>query len=117
MDNFEWSRGYTERFGLHYVNFSDPDRPRTPKASARYFSELISNNGFFKSNERPPFKPVKNKRDTNNLPMFDDFYYGTFPDDFAWSSATAAYQVEGAWNEDGNLIYRQFMHFSIDKKL
>jgi lactase-phlorizin hydrolase len=47
--------------------------------------------------------------------MFDDFYYGTFPDDFAWSSATAAYQVEGAWNEDGNLIYRQFMHFSFDK--
>ncbi|MDQ7863464.1 family 1 glycosylhydrolase [Peribacillus frigoritolerans] len=24
-----------------------------------------------------------------------------FPDDFLWGSASAAYQVEGAWNEDG----------------
>lgn len=25
----------------------------------------------------------------------------SFPDDFLWGSASAAYQVEGAWNEDG----------------
>ena len=25
-----------------------------------------------------------------------------FPKDFLWGSASAAYQVEGAWNEDGN---------------
>ena len=30
-----------------------------------------------------------------------DFLYETFPDDFLWVAATAAYQVEGAWNEDG----------------
>ena len=31
----------------------------------------------------------------------DELYYGSFPKDFAWGTATAAYQVEGAWNEDG----------------
>ncbi|CAB3365157.1 Hypothetical predicted protein [Cloeon dipterum] len=31
----------------------------------------------------------------------DDFLYGTFPDGFIWGAATAAYQIEGAWNENG----------------
>lgn len=32
----------------------------------------------------------------------DDFLYGTFPEDFLWGFATADYQIEGAWNEDGS---------------
>ena len=49
MDNFEWMRGYSEHFGLHYVDFSDPNRPRIPKSSAKYFTSIIEANGFLRS--------------------------------------------------------------------
>nr|AFD33364.1 beta-glucosidase [Macrotermes barneyi] len=41
VDNFEWLRGYSERFGIHEVNFNDPSRPRTPKESAKVLTEIF----------------------------------------------------------------------------
>jgi len=46
MDNFEWAMGYTEKFGLHRVNMTDPGRARTPKESAYFYSRVIQENGF-----------------------------------------------------------------------
>merc|ERR1711970_491109 len=46
MDNFEWGRGYRERFGLHWVNFDSPKRERIPKASSYFYRQIIEANGF-----------------------------------------------------------------------
>jgi beta-glucosidase len=43
LDNFEWADGYTNRFGLHYVDYAT--QKRTPKLSARYYHEVIARNG------------------------------------------------------------------------
>jgi beta-glucosidase len=40
LDNFEWGSGYTTRFGLVHVDF--PTGQRTPKASARWYADLIA---------------------------------------------------------------------------
>jgi beta-glucosidase len=42
MDNFEWADGYTNRFGLHYVDYAT--QKRTPKLSASYYQEVITRN-------------------------------------------------------------------------
>ncbi|HEX5758746.1 MAG TPA: GH1 family beta-glucosidase [Thermoanaerobaculia bacterium] len=43
LDNFEWSWGYARRFGLVHVDFAT--QRRTPKASARFYSEVIRSRG------------------------------------------------------------------------
>jgi beta-glucosidase len=42
MDNFEWADGYTNRFGLHYVDFAT--QKRAPKLSADFYREVIRRN-------------------------------------------------------------------------
>ncbi|NXC54898.1 LPH hydrolase, partial [Aleadryas rufinucha] len=93
MDNFEWVDGYDPRFGLHQIDFNNPNRPRTPKRSAVYYAEIIRNNGI-------------------PLPKEDEFLYGEFPENFWWSVATAAYQIEGGWRADGKglSIWDKYSH-------
>jgi beta-glucosidase len=42
MDNFEWSDGYSKRFGIHYVDFRA--QRRIPKLSASWYREVIARN-------------------------------------------------------------------------
>ncbi|XP_033716115.1 lactase/phlorizin hydrolase isoform X4 [Tursiops truncatus] len=93
MDSFEWLNGYTVKFGLYHVDFNNVNRPRTARASARYYTEVIISNGM-------------------PLPKEDEFLYGQFPKGFSWSVATASYQIEGAWRADGKglSIWDTFSH-------
>lgn len=59
MDNFEWARGYTERFGVHWTNYSgktlltavtnlqyflDPNREVFVKDSADFYAQVAKSN-------------------------------------------------------------------------
>lgn len=52
------------RFGVNYVDFTDPERPRTPKGSAKQLAKIFADNGFRKED--------------------NEFLYGRFPDGFLW---------------------------------
>ena len=43
LDNYEWSAGYSKRFGLVHVDYDT--QQRTPKSSASYYRAIIRTNG------------------------------------------------------------------------
>ena len=43
LDNFEWSEGYSKRFGIVHVDFET--LKRTPKRSAHFYRDVIQSNG------------------------------------------------------------------------
>jgi beta-glucosidase len=43
LDNFEWSHGYSKRFGLVHVDYAT--QKRTVKGSGRFYSEVIRTKG------------------------------------------------------------------------
>lgn len=44
MDNFEWAAGYSQKFGI--VHLDTETMERTPKASARWYADVIRQRGF-----------------------------------------------------------------------
>ncbi|KAJ4846228.1 hypothetical protein Tsubulata_035399 [Turnera subulata] len=55
MDNFEWSSGYSKRFGLTYIDYTK-NLTRIPKDSYRWFSNLLT-------------KPRNEALDVQHLPL------------------------------------------------
>ncbi|KAK5649855.1 hypothetical protein RI129_000884 [Pyrocoelia pectoralis] len=51
LDNMEWNRGYTLKFGLYHVNFTDPKRKRSPKSSVQFYKDFIKSSRKFDSIE------------------------------------------------------------------
>uniref|UniRef100_A0A3Q3JBG6 Klotho beta n=1 Tax=Monopterus albus TaxID=43700 RepID=A0A3Q3JBG6_MONAL len=74
VDGFEWNYGYTVRRGLFYVDFSNPNRTRTPKTSAQYYRHVVCDNGFPRDESSREVK-------------------GHFPCDFHWGIADSILQV------------------------
>uniref|UniRef100_UPI0037E8D64B beta-klotho n=1 Tax=Semicossyphus pulcher TaxID=241346 RepID=UPI0037E8D64B len=46
VDGFEWNYGFSVRRGLFFIDFSQPNRTRTPKTSAQYYRHVVSDSGF-----------------------------------------------------------------------
>lgn len=44
LDNFEWAYGYSQRFGIVWVDYAT--QQRIPKASARWYADVIRRNGL-----------------------------------------------------------------------
>ncbi|KAF4108762.1 hypothetical protein G5714_009835 [Onychostoma macrolepis] len=125
MDGFEGPQGYSQRFGLHYVDFEDPDRPRTPKASAYYYSKVIEKKVFPDTTASAKMQIYGKKIEITRFPSLPPsevpskskvvwekfspqtkferqlYHYGTFPEGFHWGVSSSAYQIEGGWNADG----------------
>jgi beta-glucosidase len=43
LDNFEWSHGYSKRFGIVHVDYSTQER--TIKSSGAFYGDVIRSNG------------------------------------------------------------------------
>jgi beta-glucosidase len=44
MDNFEWSFGYSKRFGLVWIDY--PTGRRVPKASFAWYRDVVAANAL-----------------------------------------------------------------------
>jgi beta-glucosidase len=51
LDNFEWGSGYSQRFGITYVDY--PTQRRIPKASFRWYTGLIKASGRAPARSEP----------------------------------------------------------------
>ena len=89
-DDSQRKDGQSDQYRIYTVDVTDKDRAMIPRASAGFYRNLVSSNGF-----------ERNSSVIGRVPYEDEFLYGQFPENFIWSTSSAAYQIEGGWNEGG----------------
>ncbi|KAF5305136.1 hypothetical protein FQA39_LY09398 [Lamprigera yunnana] len=52
FDNFDWNNGYSNKFGLYHVNFTDSNRKRTPKMSVKFYTNVIKHRSLSRSGSK-----------------------------------------------------------------
>ena len=98
MDNFEWARGYHERFGLIHVDYET--LTRTLKDSARWYGEVIKSRG-----EKVSPKEIENVLyELDGQPALKP-YWAITPDEVArcleattWHAGITEYFRGGGWS-------------------
>ncbi|PSN48334.1 hypothetical protein C0J52_03416 [Blattella germanica] len=88
LDNFEWNRGFSEKFGLFGVDFSDVNRPRIAKDSSYVYAEIIRTRQI----------PVRYRAWTENGDAENT--KSEFSTNFMFGSSTEKYHDDSIWNED-----------------
>lgn len=107
LDNFEWTRGYGERFGIVHVDFQT--QKRIAKDSAYWYQKVIeSNGGSLTVNEkvRPILflEPVFTHNIWGGTRLIDDFKYPIHGNDIGECWGIAAHQNGDAKVREG--IYK-----------
>jgi beta-glucosidase/6-phospho-beta-glucosidase/beta-galactosidase len=74
MDNFEWGKGYKERFGLFHTSFNRQDKMRTMKASGYFYQKLAKANGFPSETEIRSWREDSFKY-CHGLQIFDQIFF------------------------------------------
>lgn len=107
LDNFEWEKGYNERFGLVYVDFAT--QKRIPKDSAYWYQKVMETNGACLSG-------IENHRENHEIlflnPVFthniwggnrlkEDFHYPVTGDDIGECWGIAAHPNGDCTLRDG----------------
>ncbi|MGN0482713.1 MAG: GH1 family beta-glucosidase [Lachnospiraceae bacterium] len=95
MDNFEWDKGYDERFGIVYVDFET--QKRIAKDSAFWYKRVMETNGkeltMSNTNSEILFlEPVFTHNIWGGTRLRDDFHYPVEGDDIGECWGVAAHQ-------------------------
>ena len=95
LDNFEWDKGYNERFGIVYVDFAT--QKRIVKDSAYWYQSIMESNGEELSMNKQDteilfLNPVFTKNIWGGTKLREDFGYDIEGDDIGECWGVAAHQ-------------------------